>query len=320
MAGTFTHWMVVEEAITKLPKETGDTRLELLRLKGKPYALLGAVSPDLPYLTDPVLDNFLKSHNWADRMHYENTGQFIINGMENLLYRSGDDFDLCYSWLFGYAAHVITDVVIHPVVNAIVGPYRFNATDHRECEMTQDSLIFSLWQEEDITNTKYHHVLLDASARPSRRSAVESRSIKKEVHNFWVETLKDTYPMASHKFDDIKPDEWFKNYIKEIGMSSKPNAVFRHLGEKLKVVYLSNEVLHSNKYTEQKKRYFDIVSIPGGSSASFLSIFRKASTHVQVIWMKMADDILRKDISQAHLYLKNWDLDQGLDMDNPALW
>ncbi len=117
MAGTFTHWMVVEDALAKLPSDAKGLKLDLLPKK-RPHVLLGAVSPDLPYLTDPVNDSLLKTHSWADRMHYQNTGSFIRHGMENLLFRKGDEFNTCYAWLFGYASHVITDAVIHPVVNA----------------------------------------------------------------------------------------------------------------------------------------------------------------------------------------------------------
>lgn len=321
MAGTFTHWMVVEDALAKLPPDAKAIKLDLLK-KQRPYVLLGAVSPDLPYLKDPMLDSVLKTHGWANRMHYQNTGNFICHGMENLLSLKGEEFKICYAWLFGYASHVITDVVMHPVVNAIVGPYRFNVTEHRECEMTQDSLIFAWWHKfkKDIKRTKYHRILLDASDRPNKKSYINSRHIKDPVKRFWIETLKENYPAAGDKYDDIKPDDWFREYVNKINISANPSPAFRHFGEMADVVYLSAKELAEEKYAEQKRRYFDNVSIPGGGSDGFISVFRKAVAHVGRVWQRMASDIKRKDFSETSEYLKNWDLDQGLDMDTPDLW
>ncbi len=320
MAGTFTHWMIVEDALTKLP--SGAKKLNLaLSQKRKPYVLLGAVSPDLPYLVHPVSDSLIKTHSWADRMHYQSTGSFLRHGMENLLLRQKDDFNICYAWLFGYASHVITDVVIHPVVNSIVGPYRFNSTAHRECEMTQDSLIYN-WRMkgEEITKTKYHKTLIKASNRPNEGSSRNSRHIKKCVKTFWLETIKDTYPGGSDKFADIEPDLWFKEYLDKMGMSTNPAPLFRHLGEEKSIVYMSAKDLNSAECAEQKSRYFDNVSLPNGGSDSFISVFRKAVAQVGHVWRRMAEDIERKDFSQTDTYIKNWDLDQGIDMDLPDLW
>lgn len=47
------------------------------------------------------------------------------------------------TWLFGYVSHLIADETIHPIVEAIVGPYKDNSTKHRIGEMTQDSLVYS---------------------------------------------------------------------------------------------------------------------------------------------------------------------------------
>ena len=77
MAGTFTHWMVVEEALDKyntLPQKSPyfSTILGLNH-----FVCLGAVGPDYPYLTE-LLGSYFKVHSWADRMHYENTGEFEL--------------------------------------------------------------------------------------------------------------------------------------------------------------------------------------------------------------------------------------------------
>ena len=140
MAGTFTHWMVVEEALSKYENRHSQKKHHYFSniLFLKHFVCVGASGPDYPYLTDIILGK----HSWADRMHYENTGDFICHGIRNLHTLNGEAFDTCLAWLCGFATHLVTDSVIHPVVQAIVGPYIFNQTDHRHCELTQDTFIF----------------------------------------------------------------------------------------------------------------------------------------------------------------------------------
>ena len=82
---------------------------------------LGCISPDYPYL------NVTSGHSkqWADAMHYTHTCQAIFVGAD--LVRKlpqGASKEKCLSWLMGYAAHVITDMCIHPVVELKVGTYK----------------------------------------------------------------------------------------------------------------------------------------------------------------------------------------------------
>ena len=102
------------------------------------YCELGAVSPDYPYLALGAAG----AAAWADRMHYQRTGDMIKAGIECVRALTGAPRDKALAWLFGYAAHVITDTTIHPVVELKVGPYAQNKKAHRECEMNQDAYIF----------------------------------------------------------------------------------------------------------------------------------------------------------------------------------
>ena len=169
MAGTFTHWMVIEDALDKYRNKPNKHKYFSVLLSNSHFVLLGAVGPDYPYLSE-LKNNLLKLHSWADRMHYEDTGEFIKCGIENLqpLKQDAQSFNICMSWLCGYVTHVITDTVVHPVVNAIVGPYMFNTTEHRHCEMIQDSLIFK-----NIKNTEISYALTHNKMLPKDRE-VES--------------------------------------------------------------------------------------------------------------------------------------------------
>ncbi len=112
-------------------------------------------------------------------------------------------------------------------------------------------MIFDWRWKKDITNTKYHNVLLDASDRPNKKSLTNARRIKKAVKSFWTETLKETYPAAKDKFNDIKPDVWFKEYVERLGMATKPAPVFRHIMGKANIAYVSANDLATKEYAQK---------------------------------------------------------------------
>ena len=77
MAGTFTHFMVCKEGISR-EAVIGPELWQLLNNHSQ-FVYLGAVSPDLPYLSFKT-----GVTNWADAMHYEKTNSNVISGFENL--------------------------------------------------------------------------------------------------------------------------------------------------------------------------------------------------------------------------------------------
>jgi hypothetical protein len=310
MAGTYTHFMVVEKAIAKLKGQNS-----ILEDK-KPFVLLGAVSPDLPYLTDMIMP----SHSWSDRMHYENINMFIKHGVENLLelkdkpaYRG---YDICYAWLFGYVTHVLTDSVVHPVVNSIVGPYRFNQTEHRNCEMVQDSLIFKRVMGNDLIKSKYHHFLTKVSTKPESKSVRDHTQLKSPIGKYWKSILKNNHSQASKHFGKLKTNLWYKNYMERIGLATRPNAVLRHVLEKAQAAYKSPENINQ----ENQNKYFYKVIIPNHRSASFVKVFQKAVEVVTDVWGNLQRDIDSNKTQNLSKYIKNWDLDSGLDMNRPDMW
>jgi hypothetical protein len=102
------------------------------------FCELGAVSPDYPYL-DVTHSNACP---WADRMHYQRTGDMVKAGVELVRKLDGASRQKAFSWLLGYTSHVVTDTTIHPVVELKVGEYQKNKGKHRICEMHQDAYIF----------------------------------------------------------------------------------------------------------------------------------------------------------------------------------
>jgi hypothetical protein len=145
MAGTYAHLTLVYKLCTD-----GDLldRIDTLTPAVKNglsmfsnFCMLGAVSPDYPYMTlaDP------HAFAWANAMHYYKTADFVRRGAERLssLDHRDPGVQKCIAWLFGYVGHVVTDLCVHPVINLKVGPYAQNKLPHRKCEMHQDVYIFN---------------------------------------------------------------------------------------------------------------------------------------------------------------------------------
>lgn len=50
--------------------------------------------------------------------------------------------DRSVAWLLVHASHMVADMTIRPVINALVGPYEQNKAAHRACEMNMDAQAF----------------------------------------------------------------------------------------------------------------------------------------------------------------------------------
>lgn len=311
MAGTFTHWMVVEEALdgyNKLPQKHPyfPTILGLNH-----FVCLGAVGPDYPYLTD-LLDGFLKIHSWADRMHYESSGEFVRNGIRYLPSKGAEGFNVCLAWLCGFATHLTTDSVIHPVVQAIVGPYIFNSVEHRHCELTQDSYIFHEIKGIELEYAEYVRLFKMCSdpANPDK--------INPYLRNLWTETLKASHRGATtQQLDNIDPDSWHKNFVSRINSASDPVPVFRHFAEEENLAYKKTTELTP----EERKRFIEEINLPGNKTGEFKKdAFYKAVDTVIQTWGRLFVDIENNTSTGTNIYIKNWNLDTGVNEDKQDFW
>ena len=89
------------------------------------FAHIGAVGPDLFYLE--ILN---KMSYMADLMHYNKTGPYVIFGINEL--RNIETFNIkkmkfeelnMLAYYMGHASHIATDIVVHPLVNSLIGAY-----------------------------------------------------------------------------------------------------------------------------------------------------------------------------------------------------
>jgi hypothetical protein len=310
MAGTFTHWMVVEEALdgfNRLPQKHPffPTILELNH-----FVCLGAVGPDHPYLTE-LLGGFLKVHSWADRMHYENTSEFVRQGIRNLTALNGDSFNICLAWLCGFTTHLVTDSVIHPAVLSTVGPYVFNSVEHRHCELIQDSYIFHEIKGIELGYSDYVKLFFMCS------DPKDKNRINHNLGKFWTKTLKETHPAAAEHFDKIDPDRWHQNFLSRMSSAADPMPIFRHFAEEKNLAYKKTKDISQ----EERRQFIDKVKLPRNKTGQFKKdAFDKTVKAVMDVWGKLFVNIENKNPDGCEAYLKNWNLDTGVDEDVTYFW
>ncbi len=310
MAGTFTHWMVVEEALDKYRSLPNRHYYFPIISQYNHFVCLGAVGPDYPYLSE-LLNNFIKEHSWADRMHYEQTGDFIRWGIAHLPSDGTESFNACLAWLCGFATHLITDSVIHPVVQAIVGPYIFNAKEHRHCELTQDAYIFKEIKDLELRYADYAS-LFKMCSDPAGKD-----KINPDLARFWTQTLKASHPQADKWFNRIDPDEWHKNFLSRIASASDPIPVFRHFAEEKDLAYKTTAEITP----EERQSFIDQIKLPGNNPGGFKKdAFDKAVDTVIETWKRLFVDIEKRNPKATIAYIGNWNLDTGVDEDKQYFW
>jgi len=272
------------------------------------FCELGAVSPDYPYLG---LGN-RGATQWADRMHYEGTGDMIKSGVKCIASMPlGESRRKAFAWLLGYAAHVAADVTIHPVVELKVGPYAKNKKAHRICEMNQDAYIFQRLNLGDIGLAEH----LDSGIWGCCESP-DSRNLDPAIANVWHVMLKECYPSP---FRSCPPNlnAWHQGFrtvvdkIAEEGNSLFPFA--RHLAVNSGITYPApNEV--DQQYTQS-------LNTPSPShSMHYDEIFDQAIENVKAVWSLVAKGIFQADMTYATA-LGNWNLDTGRDdKQNLVFW
>lgn len=303
MAGAFTHFILCDTS--KRKKSIIGPELYRLLNKHSQFLFLGAASPDLPYLSFKT-----GNINWADVMHYEHTNSLVISAYEEL--RSiwnkrtiADEIKM--TWLFGYISHLIADSTIHPIVQAIVGPYELNKDEHRICEMTQDSLIFNLIKNLDITYSEFSEIL----------NYCNKSDKYDELIAFWKYHVLKNY---KDKNEEPYPGVWFNTYVKAVDLAeggSGISALFRHTQFGSGYFYMPKDEI-VNKFPNYYEKYFNKVKLPNGLIGSFLKDgFEKAVNNITLIWKEIYAGLKGDSEILASNLVKEWNLDTGEVINSP---
>ncbi len=316
MAGTFAHLTLVDKLCRDDAVLDGIGTLTPV-MKGalktfRPFCELGAISPDAPYLRLLSGD----AARWADVMHYWKTADFVRHAIPlvfNMDYRFTDT-QKCLAWLFGYTAHLVTDLTIHPVVKARVGPYDQNKRMHRICEINQDVYIFHKQGFGDITTAQY----IDRCGIKSCADPTDSGKLNAAVRKLWSDglksylsegvSMKNSLPAPEH---DPDPDAWFEHYVRLLdkfvedgGMSP---LVFRTISEAAGVIY--------PQYSDVVKKFINNLEMPGeGEPTNYDAVFERTKQNVIATWRDLGAAL---DSGKKELFtLANADLDTGRDSNN----
>jgi hypothetical protein len=307
MSGAYTHITLENEmkepmrleAIPGFPEDAIISVLDYFK-----FCELGAVSPDYPYLAldDPG------AAVWADQMHYTRTGEMIHAGIRHLREMEGEAQQKGLAWLLGYAAHVATDVTIHPVVEKKVGPYHENQSGHRICEMNQDVYIFQRLNLGDIGLSDHLDSGIARCGDPD-----DPDQLDPDVTNLWQNMLQDVYP---DEFESNPPDihKWHRRFKLVVGeIASSGNVLLplaRHVASGMGLVYpLADEV---------DMQYIEDLETPEGT-IHFDDLFDKAVQGVEYVWGLVASGVLAGDDEYLEK-IGNWNLDTGRDEDDQLVF
>jgi hypothetical protein len=319
MPATFAHCLLAREAMERL----GKSKLYPGILKTKNhFVVMGATGPDYSYLTDFIKYGLLQiGHNWANRMHYENSGGFIRQGIKKLssMDKNSEIFKNCLAWFSGYVSHVVADSYLHPAVNCTVhGTYLFTHTEHGRCELVQDIYIFNKKTGTDICKAAardgrtfgYLNILDDCS------DPQDLDKMHPHIRAFWPEILKAAHPNASSYFEGIDPDTWHKNYKNRVDFAADGRSIFRHV---LDIANAPRYVPWTDIPEEARSKYIDNIETPGGNRQSYDSLFIQAADRIVSTWSALFPYIEDGQSPQKAL-VKDWNLDTGVDESTIDLW
>lgn len=264
------------------------------------FCELGAVSPDYPYLAVAQAG----AAAWADLMHYSNTGDIVKVGIRAIKAMPEDENRRkALAWLCGYAAHVATDVTIHPVVELKVGPYAQNQKAHRICELHQDAYIFQRLDLGGIGLAEHLNSGIWCCC-----DVPGSGRIDPAVKNLWLAMLRECHPQP---FQANPPDldRWHKGFrlvvdkIAEEGNKLFPLA--RHVAVNCGLTYPVPD--------EIDRQYIDHIRVPGAAGTlHYDQVFDKAIASVMAMWSLIWKGVFDADDGYA-AGIGNWNLDTGRD-------
>jgi hypothetical protein len=302
MPGAYAHISVVNDA-QKRADAAGlrDDTLASLGLYLK-YVELGAVSPDYPYL---ALRPGQKK--WADAMHYTHNATLLRAGVAAVAKLPPDVQPKATAWLLGFAAHMATDLTIHPVVELRVGPYKGNEGEHRRCEMHQDALIFPSVMSVGDTGLSEHL----ATGIAACHAEGEADMIDPVVGHVWEAMLAAAYPDEPGD-DPPLLSAWHRGFRDILSTMAGANHLFpfsRHVSAKLNLAYPEAKDIDAS--------FIRQLRTPEGPM-DYEAIYQRARGNVLAVW-KGLDDALIHGRSDALDQLEDWNLDTGRSVQTDRL-
>ena len=301
MAGAYAHLTVVNKAFTETELEKlGFSKESLISLGDySTFTELGSVSPDYPYLAITQ-----KHKKWADLMHLEmKTRAFILKGIEEVkVIKDKEDKRKAFAWLCGLAGHIVTDVVIHPVVELKVGTYEGNESAHRNCEMHQDVYIYKkITGYGEISETEQ----LSLFGKECSDNG-DTDKLNRIISLVWEKMLEvlsaDEYAINKPEFDT-----WhrrFHSLVSTIEETQNFPTISRH------VIGLDSGAIYPKFEEVNIKEFIENLKVPGNQTMHYDDIFNKAVSQVQQTWKVLDEAVFGNGITHLE-YFADWNLDNG---------
>ena len=299
MPGAYAHITLVNIAreTRRLDGVAGFPKDAILALQRHlPFCELGAVSPDYPYL---AIAN-AQAKRWADAMHYSNTGARIRIGVAEVQRLTGADRLKAFAWLAGYAAHMITDVTIHPVVELKVGPYEQNQTAHRVCEMHQDAHVYRRLGLGPIGMAEHLDSGIGKCNGPRGADQLDPL-----IASLWKAMLEQSEPPAPDS-DGPDVDLWHCSFVNAVDKIEEGGRLFplaRHVAVNCGLTYPDEARID--------QQYIAALNTPEGEQ-TYDQIFDRAVKNVIAAWRVLAGAVFLNETEYTSEF-GNWNFDTGKD-------
>ena len=312
MAGGYAHVTLVKclcgdaNALDAMPNLSAGMKRALMFESS--YVELGAVSPDYPVMC--LLDD--NAAGWGNVTHYWHTLDVVRKAVPliwDMHYGKGDTRK-CLAWLFGYVAHVVTDLTVHPVVNLKVGPYAENKRKHRVCEINQDVYVFDKVLKQQITQAEYIRncgirSCCDPADRDRLHPAVADlwRQCLPQVPGTKIELPSDLLvPTAS-----ADPDYWHRQFVMMIDDFAEEGGrlpwLARQIAEAAGLVY--------PELQDVDRQFIDRLETPEGYM-HYDEVFARTLANVKVAWDQLGAALGKTD-GPGEFTMANGCLDTGYD-------
>mgnify|MGYP001025993222 FL=1 len=294
MPGAFAHITAANLATANnaLSRMNIPNQAKLILSMNQKYIELGCVSPDYPYL---ALGNAAQN-KWADLMHYQNTGDVIKEAIKYCKNLEGRAKEKCFAWLCGYMSHVAADITIHPVVELKVGPYEHNQAEHRQCEMNQDSFIWSRLNLGEIGLAD--RVELNIGSCTNQENCLDDDI--KQIWQYILTSIHTDYAQVT----EPNFDAWHSGFQLVVNNAEEGYRLFpwaRHVAADNGLLYPRADEVDSS--------FIEDLTTPNGPM-HYNDVFDLAVKNIKYFISIIANDVFN---DEECTQLCNWNLDTGKD-------
>jgi hypothetical protein len=208
------------------------------------------------------------------------------------------------SWLLGYCAHVVTDMTIHPVVQAKVGVYAENQRQHRICEMNQDSYIYRRMNLGAIGESDCFALVVARCGDFDDRTRMD-----RDIVTLWQGMLADVHADMCIS-NPPECDSWHREFTAMVADNSSTSIRLFPLAG----VISTKMGLAYPPYDEADRQFVDGQALPLENPLylGYDEIFDRAVDNVGDLWRMVEQAVTAEDPVNPSMF-GDWNLDNGRD-------